>query len=185
MAARLKLALLLTGILAGCASHQVTQKPATPASLSVFDAMQVQVNFATPAHSDYLAGQLVEELGKHGISASVLDAESRPGAPNANAGLLQLTLTGSWTETFISHRRKHRQSLTQMRGRIPRESPRFRSDLVLRDGQTGQTVWQMEAVTAGAWYADFNTLARSLAKKLVRQLRQQGLLAPNPEPAQS
>ena len=88
MASRLKLALLLTGILAGCASHQVTQKHATPAPLSVFEAMQVQVNFATPAHSDYLADQLVEELGKHGIDASVLDAESRPGLPNANAGLL-------------------------------------------------------------------------------------------------
>jgi hypothetical protein len=163
----------------------MTEKSVTPNPVVPFQAMQVQVNFAIPAHSDYLADQLVMELGKYGIRASVLNTGSRPGPPKANAGVLQLTLTGSWTETFISHRQKTRRSLTQMRGRIPRESPRFRSDLVLRDGQTGQTVWQMEVVTEGAWYADFNTLARSLAKKLVRQLSQQGLIAPNPEPAPS
>jgi hypothetical protein len=46
-------------------------------------------------------------------------------------------------------------------------------------------VWQSETVTAGAWYSDFNTLARSLAKKLFRQLSQQGLIAPVPIPAPS
>ena len=188
MSSRVKLVLqlsaLLSGIgLAGCASHQVTEKSATLTPLTPFQAMQVQVNFATPAHSDYLANQLVKELGKYGISATIRSPDSKATIqPDHNTALLQLTLTGSWTETFISHRRKHRQSLTQMRGRIPRESPRFRSDVLLRDLQTNAIVWQSETVTAGPWYSDFNTNARSLAARLARQLSQQGLIAPASDP---
>lgn len=177
MATNIKLVLLLSAILAGCASHQVTEQTLAPTRVTPFATMQVQVQFATEAQSDYLAKQLVDQLNQRGINANLLNpAASGASKPAGNTGLLQLTLTGSWTETFISHRRKHRQSLTQMRGRIPRESPRFRSDLVLRDRQTNEIVWQSETVTAGAWYADFNTMARSLATKLTRQLQQQGLI---------
>jgi len=178
--------LLLTGLLTGCTSNQLTQTPVAPTHASPFQAIQVQVNFSIPAHSAYLATQLVNELAKHEVHAMVMKPNATTTRmPDDNAALLQLTLTGTWTETFISHRHKHRRSLTQMRGRIPRESPRFRSEVMLRDLQTGRTVWQMEAVTAGPWYSDFNANARSLAKKLVRQLSQQGLIAPQPEPAQS
>lgn len=192
MSSRVKLVLqlsaLLSGIgLAGCASHQVTEKSATPTPVTPFQTLQVQVNFATPAQSDYLATQLVNELAKYDVSATVLNspdaaAMAKPGLYSA---LLQLTLTGTWTETFISHRQKHRRSLTQMRGRIPRESPRFRSEAMLQDTQTGKTVWQSETVTAGPWYSDFNTNARSLAKRIVRQLQQQGLIIKGTEPAPS
>ena len=64
-----------------------------------------------------------------------------------------------------------------MRGRIPRESPRFRSEVKLQDLQTGETVWQSEIVSAGQWYFDFNDMARSLAKRLVQQLQREGLIA--------
>jgi hypothetical protein len=64
-----------------------------------------------------------------------------------------------------------------MRGRIPRESPRFRSDTVLIDLHTGESRWQQQTVTAGAWYSDFQTIARSLAKKLVQRLHREGLIA--------
>lgn len=178
--------LLLTGLLAGCTSHQLAQTPVAPMHASPFQAIQVQVNFSTPAQSDYLATQLVNELAKHEVHATVMKPDATTTRiPGDNAALLQLTLTGSWTETFISHRHKPRRSLTQMRGRIPRESPRFRSEVMLRDLQSGQPVWQSEAVTAGPWYSDFNANARSLAKKLVRQLEQQGLIVKGTAPAPS
>ena len=178
--------LLLSGLMLGCASHQVTEKPLTPSAVTPFESMQVQVKFATPAHSDYLAAQLVDQLNRRGVKASrVTSAEPAATPVNANAALLQLTLTGTWTETFISHRQKTRRSLTQMRGRIPRESPRFRSDLVVVNLQTGKTVWQTETVTAGAWYTDFNTMARSLAARLGRELDKQGLLGSPPAAASS
>ena len=179
--------LLLNSLLAGCASHQVTDKPLTPTPVTSFEAMQLQVNFATPAQSDYLAAQLVNELARHGVNAMVVTTDATPTAtsnrnPKQNLALLHLTLTDTWTETFISHRYKHRRSLTQMRGRIERESPRFRSEVVLRDMQSGSTVWQSETVTAGPWYSDFNANARSLARKLVHQLQQQDLIAPASDP---
>ncbi len=184
MATNIKVVLLLSAVLAGCATHQVTEQTAAPTSVTPFTTMQVQVKFATEAHSDYLANQLVEQLNKHGINASVLNpAQGGATKPAGNTGLLQLTLTGSWTETFISRRTKHRRSLTQTRGRIPRESPRFRSDLVVVNRQSNEIVWQSETVTAGAWYADFNTMARSLATKLTRQLQQQGLIGSGTDPA--
>ena len=178
MSSKLKLVLLLSGLLAGCASHQIKEKSPAPTPVTPFQAVQVQVTFATPAHSDYLATQLVNQLTKHGVNATVLtSADAKATRPGPNSALLQLTLTGTWTETFISHRYKHRRSLTQMRGRIPRESPRFRSDTVLIDLQTGESRWQRQTVTAGAWYSDFQTIARSLAKKLVQQLHREGLIA--------
>lgn len=181
-----KLVLLSSVLLAGCASHQVTQQAVAPKPVTSFEAIQVQVNFATPAHSDYLANQLVNQLGKYGINATVLSTQGKASSiPGANSALLQLTLTGSWTETFISRRTKHRRSLTQTRGRIPRESPRFSSDVLLQDLHTGETVWQLETVTAGAWYSDFNDMARSLASRLTRQLQKKGLIAPASTPASS
>ena len=142
------------------------------------------MNFASPAQSDYLATQLVNELAKHEVRAAVIKPDTAATRiPGDNPALLQLSLTDTWTETFISHRRKHRRSLTQMRGRIERESPRFRSEVMLRDLQSGKTVWQSEAVTTGPWYSDFNANARSLAKKIVRQLAQQGLIVKGTAPA--
>ena len=186
MASHRKLVLLLTGLLAGCSSNQLTQTPIAPTHASPFQAIQVQVNFATPAQSDYLATQLVNELAKHEVHATVMKPDSAASRiAGDNPALLQVTLTGTWTETFISRRTKHRRSLTQTRGHIPRESPRFRSEVMLRDLQTGQTVWQSEAVTAGPWYSDFNANARSLAKKLVRQLEQQGLIIKGTQAAPS
>ena len=174
--------LLLASILAGCASHQVTEQPATQHPVTPFATMQVQVKFATPEHSDYLAGQLVDQLRKRGVEATALKTSEAPTRQDSNSGLLELTLTDTWTETFISHRRKHRQSLTQMRGRIERESPRFSSDVVLRDLESNAIIWQSETVTAGAWYTDFNTMARSLATRLARKLNQQNLIAPASDP---
>lgn len=186
MASSLKLVLLLTGLLAGCASHQLTQTPVTPTHATPFQAMQVQVDFATPAQSAYLATQLVNELAKHEVRATLMEPDTAASRMSGdNPALLRLSLTDTWTETFISHRRKHRRSLTQMRGRIERESPRFRSEVVLRDLQTNQTVWQSETVTAGPWYSDFNANARSLARKIVRQLEQQGLIVKGTQPAPS
>ena len=65
-----------------------------------------------------------------------------------------------------------------MRGRIPRESPRFSTQAVLVDRQSGDTLWQADTITAGAWYSDFTTNADSLVARLVKQLTAQGLIAP-------
>ena len=181
-----KLVLLSSVLLAGCASHQVTQQAVAPKPVAPFEAIQVQVNFATPAHSDYLSSQLIKQLAKYGVEATPSPSQDQAKqVPGSGSGLLQLTLTGSWTETFISHRVKPRRSLTQMRGRIERESPRFRSDVLLQDLHTGETVWQSEITTAGQWYFDFNDMARSLASRLTRQLHNKGLIAPASTPAGS
>lgn len=190
MASRLILLSLLSGLLFACATHQVTQKPLSATPNTSFNTLQVQVDFATPAHTDYLSSQLVKQLAKYGVEATPLPREDQAKeVRGSGSGLLHVTLTGTWTETFISRRTKHRRSLTQTRGRIPRESPRFRSDVVLVNLQTNETVWQSETTTAGAWYSNFNDMARSLAARLTRQLKQDGLIGSEsdtaPKPAAS
>lgn len=178
-----KLVLLSSLFLAGCASHQVTQQAVAPEPVTPFNALQVQVDFATPAQSEYLANQLVSQLRHYGVRASLVTDEVSDRASFADTALLQVTLNDSWTETFISRVTKHRRSLTQMRGRVPRESPRFSSEILLQDLATGKTIWQLKIVTAGSWYSDFNTIARSLAVRITRQLKQKGLIGTESVPA--
>jgi hypothetical protein len=175
MASRTKLGLLLLMLLTGCTSHQVTQHTAAPAA--PYTTLQVRVQFDTPEHAAYLAAQLVRLLARHGVNATIAPADARPGiTPLATSALLQLHLTDAWTDTFISTRQMPRRSLTQMRGRIPRESPRFSTQAELVDRQSGDTLWQADTITAGAWYSDFTTNADSLVARLVKQLTAQGLM---------
>ena len=183
MASRLILLLLLSGLLFACATHQVTETSVQTSGKTTFSTLHVWVNFATPAQSEYLANQLVSHLHHYGVRASLVTDEVTDRASLRDTALLHVTLTASWTDTVITHRHKHRRSLTQMRGRIPRESPRFRSEILLQDLSTGKTVWQSNAVTAGAWYSDFNTMARSLAARLTRQLKQEALIGSKIDPA--
>jgi len=169
---------LLGLLLIGCTQHQLTQQTLQPVSTTPYATLQVQVQFDSPAHSEYLATRLVTRLAQHGVSATILPAEADPQAGKGGSpAILQLHLTETWTETFISTRQMPRRSLTQMRGRIPRESPRFTTDTKLVDAHSGQTVWQLQTISAAPWYDDFNASADSLANRLTQQLITQGLVA--------
>jgi threonine aldolase len=170
---------LLALLLAGCTTNQLSQQTLNPVAAMPYSNLQVQVQFDNPAHTTYLANQLVTRLAKHGITATILPPDAKPVTVRGDSqAVLRLRLTGAWTDTVITTRQMPRRSLTQMRGRIPRESPRFSSQAVLVDRQTGDTVWQLETLTAGAWYSDFTTNADSLVARLVQQLAAQGLIAP-------
>jgi len=170
---------LLAVLLAGCTTHQLQPQTLKPVAALPYSALQVQVQFDDPAHTAYLAAQLVNGLARHGVTATIVSADARPGVtPLATPALLQLHLTDAWTETFISTRQMPRRALTQMRGRIPRESPRFSTQAVLVDRQHGETVWQLDTLTAGPWYSDFTTNADSLVNRLLKELVARGLIAP-------
>ena len=169
--------LLLLLLLAGCASHELTQDTLAPVTAAPYSSLQVQVRFDTPAHTDYLATRLVSDLARHGVSADIAPDDRSVKAPGNPPALLQLRLTDAWTETFISTRHMPRRALTQMRGRIPRESPRFSTEALLVDQQTGETVWQLATQTAGPWYSDFNANADSLIARLLKELAAQGLIS--------
>lgn len=174
MASITKLGPLLLMLLAGCASHELTQQTHAPVTAAPYSSLQVQVQFDTPAHTDYLASRLVSNLARHGVAADIAPGDRSVKTP----ALLQLRLTEVWTETVISTRHMPRRSLTQMRGRIPRESPRFSTKVILVDQQTGETVWQLMTQTAGPWYSDFDANAASLVNRLLKELVAQGLIPP-------
>ena len=162
-------------LLTGCSTNQFQQQMFNPVTAQPYSELQVQVQFNQPEHSAYLARQLVTRLQKQGVNASILSPKATAG-DNVQA-LLQLNLTEAWTDTVITTRHMPRRSLTQMRGRIPRESPRFNSTARLVDLASGHTVWQVEIHTAGAWYTAFPTQANTLAARLTTQLDRQGLIA--------
>ena len=170
--------LVLLLLLAGCASHQLSQQNLAPVTAAPYSSLRVQVQFDTPAHADYLANQLVAVLVRHGVAADIVPNDRSVNTSSNPPALLQLRLTDAWTETFISPRHMPRRSLTQMRGRIPRESPRFSTEALLVDQQTGETVWQLTTQTAGPWYSDFNANADSLVNRLLKELLAQGLIRP-------
>ena len=170
--------LLLLMVLAGCASHELTQQTRAPVTAAPYSSLRVQVQFDTPAHTDYLANRLMSDLARHGVAADIVPNDSSVITPGNPPALLQLRLVDAWTETFISTRHMPRRSLTQMRGRIPRESPRFSTEVLLVDRQTGETVWQLATQTAGPWYSDFNANADSLVARLLKELVAQGLIPP-------
>jgi hypothetical protein len=168
---------LLVGLLAGCTSHEFTQLKLDPVAAIPYSELQVQVQFDNPTHTEYLANRLAMALAEYGVTATVLPPAAKPDMVGDSApAVLQLRLTDTWTDTVITTRHKHRRSLTQMRGRIPRESPRFTTETVLVDRPSSNTVWQLRSYTAGAWYSDFETNADSLAAKLTQQLAKQGLI---------
>lgn len=169
--------LLTAGLLGGCTTNQLGPQTHHPVATQSYSDLQVQVRFDHPDHSAYLANQLVSRLARHGVNARVLPPQAKTPTPADNAqAILQLQLTEAWTETFISTRRKHRYSLTQMRGRIPRESPRFHTAVRLVDLSSGTAVWQVDILTAGAWYSEFQTNADALAAKITKQLAREGLI---------
>ena len=170
--------LVLLLLLAGCASHQLSQQNLAPVTAAPYSSLRVQVQFDTPAHADYLANQLVAVLVRHGVAADIVPNDRSVKAPGNPPALLQLRLTDAWTETFISTRHMPRRSLTQMRGRIPRESPRFSTEAILIDLDSGATVWQLATQTAGPWYSHFDANADSLVARLVKELAAQGLISP-------
>ncbi len=170
--------LVLLLLLAGCASHELSQQNLAPATAAPYSSLRVQVQFDTPEHADYLANQLVAVLARHGVAADIVPNDSTQNPPGNPPALLQLRLTDAWTETFISTRHMPRRSLTQMRGRIPRESPRFSTEALLVDQQTDETVWQLTTQTAGPWYSHFDANADSLVARLLKELAAQGLIPP-------
>lgn len=170
--------LLILLLLAGCTSHQLSQQTLASTTAAPYSSLRVQVQFDTPAHADYLANQLVVVLARHGVAADIVPNDSTQNPPGNPPALLQLRLTDAWTETFISTRHMPRRSLTQMRGRIPRESPRFSTEAILIDLDSGATVWQLETLTAGPWYSHFDANADSLVARLVKELAAQGLISP-------
>ena len=176
---RLEHYFLLTGVLltGGCTINEFSQQSLHPVAARPYSDLQVQVKFDTPAHSTYLARQLVARLEKQGISARIVPADTNSlRAQGRSQALLQLRLTDAWTDTVITIRTKHRRSLTQMRGHIPRESPRFDTSVRLLDLSADKTVWQVDIVTAGAWYSEFHTNADSLATTITKQLTRDGLI---------
>jgi len=170
--------LVLLLLLAGCASHELSQQNPAPATAAPYSSLRVRVQFDTPEHADYLANQLVAVLARHGVAADIVPDDRSVKLPGNPPALLHLRLTDAWTETFISTRHMPRRALTQMRGRIPRESPRFSTEVLLVDQQTGETLWQLETQTAGPWYSDFNANADSLVNRLLKELADQGLIRP-------
>jgi len=171
-------ALLILLLLAGCASHQLSQQTLAPTTAAPYSSLRVRVQFDTPEHADYLANQLAAVLGRHGVTAEIVPNDSTQNPPGKTPALLQLRLTDAWTDTFISTRHMPRRSLTQMRGRIPRESPRFSTEAILIDLDSGATVWQLTTQTAGPWYSHFDANADSLVARLVKELADQGLIRP-------
>ena len=170
---------LLLGVLlaGGCTINEFSQQSLHPVGARPYTDLQVQVSFDTPAHSTYLARQLVARLEKQGISARIVPADTNSlRAQGRSQALLQLRLTDAWTDTVITIRTKHRRSLTQMRGHIPRESPRFDTAIRLLDLSAAKTVWQADIYTAGAWYSEFDTNADSLATTITKQLTRDGLI---------
>jgi threonine aldolase len=170
---------LLLGVLlaGGCTINEFSQQSLHPVAAVPYSDLQVQVSFDTPAHSTYLAQQLVARLEKRGISARLVPPDTNSlRAQGGSQALLQLHLTDAWTETFISTRTMPRRSLTQMRGRILRESPRFDTEVRLVDLSAGNTVWQADLLTAGAWYTEFHTNADALATTITKQLTRDGLI---------
>lgn len=169
---------LLGLLLSGCTHHVLTRQSLQPVSAIPYATLQVQVQFDSPAHSEYLATRLVTVLAHHGVTATILPPDATPPTRESHSqAVLQLRLTQAWFDTFISTRTMPRRSLTQMRGRIPRESPRFCSETSLVDLSTGQTVWQLDIRSEVPWYADFNASADSLVNRLMSQLTSQGLIA--------
>ena len=169
---------LLAMLLAGCSTNQLKQETLKPVTALPYSALLVQVQFADPAHSAYLAGQLGKRLATQGVRSNILLSGASPATAQDKAqALLQLRLTEAWTDTVITTRHMPRRSLTQMRGRIPRESDRFNSTARLVDLASGETVWQTDIHTAAAWYTEFPTQADALAAKLTQQLQRQGLIA--------
>jgi len=114
---------LLLGVLlaGGCTINEFSQQSLHPVAAGPYSALQVQVSFDTPAHSTYLAKQLVAQLQKQGITARIVPPDATPSrAQGRSPALLQLRLTDAWTDTVITVRTMPRRSLTQMRGHIPR-----------------------------------------------------------------
>ena len=170
---------LLTGVLlsSGCTINEFSQQSLHPVAARPYTDLQVQVRFDTPAHGTYLTKQLVAQLEKQGIKTRIAPpAPKPPNAQGRSQATLQLHLTDAWTETFISTRTMPRRSLTQMRGRIPRESPRFDTEVRLVDLSANKTVWHADIVTAGAWYSEFHTNADALATTIIKQLTRDGLI---------
>lgn len=68
------------------------------------------------------------------------------------------------------------QSYTQKYGGYYISKPRVRFEIRLFDSKSGQVAWLATSFTRGDAFADYNTLANSLAKEVVKKLREENVI---------
>ena len=70
----------------------------------------------------------------------------------------------------------HYQSYTQEYGGYYISKPNVKFEIRLFDSKSGQVAWLATSLTKGNAFADYNTLANSLAKKVVKMLIEENML---------
>jgi len=70
----------------------------------------------------------------------------------------------------------HYRSYTQEYGGYYISKPNVKFEIRLFDSKSGQVAWLTSALTKGNGFADYNTLANSLAKKVVKRLIEENML---------
>jgi hypothetical protein len=70
----------------------------------------------------------------------------------------------------------HYQSYTQEYGGYYISKPNVKFEIRLFDSKSGQVAWLATSLTKGNGFADYNTLANSLAKKVVKMLIEENML---------
>ncbi len=188
-------------LLASCAATRMTSVRDPSAARSTFRNILVIAPFSDLESRTAAENIFVAKLGERGVSAIASITVMPPTKEYTEVELLRIlddsrtdgiiivSLTDAYTkETYVPQSSTttgsaslygnfvNYSSRTQHHGGYYISKPRVHYELRLLDVSTGNTAWLATSLTRGNAFAGFNTLMRSLARRAVQKLAEDGVI---------
>ena len=161
----------------GCTGSRLMQHGVDEPLSEPYRYLDVSIVFREKADIRHFSERLFEEANRYDLTLMLAgETDSDRYAADKNTALLKVNEIDRAIETVEYRRTYGRTSLTQMRGRKSRAVMVIAVRAELADMNTGEKVFLAEYRLKDPWYEDTPTKLATLAKRLVRQLEQDGLI---------